>query len=104
LAGFIKFCPKNMRISHGLEKMSAATPAFVHGYSATPQGPQITVPVMFVAAQRAENLNVVVVGWKDTTAQAASIVDSKENTYHLAGTPTALSGALSQSVSYGKKS
>jgi len=69
----------------GLEKFSAATPAFVYGYSATPQGPQAAVPVTFAAAQTAGNLNVPVVGWNDTTAQAASIVDSKENTYQLAG-------------------
>ena len=92
-----------MRIFHGLEKMSAASPSFVHGYSATPQGPQVTVLVTFAAAQTAGNLNVVVVGWNDTTAQAPSIVDSKENTYQLAGTPTALSGALSQSIYYVKK-
>ena len=87
----------------GLEKFSAATPAFVYGHSATPQGPQATVPVTFAAAQTAGNLNVLVVGRNDTTAQAASIVDSKENTYQLAGPPTALRGALSQSIYCVKK-
>jgi hypothetical protein len=103
LAGFIKFRPKNMRIFHGLEKMAVATPSFADGYSATPEGPQATVLATFAAAQTAENLNVVVVGWNDTTARAPSIVDSKENTHQLAGTPTALSGALSQSIYYVKK-
>ena len=32
-----------MRIFHGLEKMSVATPSFAHGYSATPEGPQATI-------------------------------------------------------------
>ena len=70
---------------------SAATPAFVHGYYATPQTSQSTVTVTFAAAQTAGNLNVVVIGWNDATAQVTSVSDSKGNPYQLAGAPTVLS-------------
>ena len=44
------------------------TPTYVQGNSATPQTPQTTVTVPYTAAQTAGNLNVVVVGWNDTSA------------------------------------
>ena len=87
----------------GLDKISAATPAFVHGYAATPQTAQSTVPVTFAAAQTAGNLNVVIVGWNDATATVTSVKDSKGNNYLRAGTPVVLSSArLSQSIYYAK--
>ena len=44
-----------------------AGPAFVQVNYATPQMPVVTVGIPFTAAQSAGNLNVVVVGWNDTT-------------------------------------
>jgi fibronectin type 3 domain-containing protein len=65
---------------------------------ATPQTfiPAVTVP--FNAAQTAGNLNVVVVGWNDTTSQVVSVADTKGNTYQRAVGPTQLPGQLSQSI------
>src|SRR5206468_304429 len=42
--------------------------AFVQGAYAVPQTPQSTVSVTFGAAQGAGNLNVIAIGWSDTTA------------------------------------
>jgi hypothetical protein len=56
--------------------------------------------VTYPGAQTAGNLNVVIVGWNDTTAQVSSVKDTKGNPYKLAVGPTLLSGALSQSVYY----
>ena len=50
--------------------------------------PQLAVPVTFASAQIAGNLNVVVVGWNDTTAAVSSVTDSVGNVYTLAVGPT----------------
>jgi hypothetical protein len=76
--------------------------SFVQGNYATPQMPQTTVNVPYIGAQTAGNLNVVVVGWNDTTASVGSVSDSKGNVYTLAVGPTSISGTLSQSVYYAK--
>jgi hypothetical protein len=55
-----------------------------------------TVP--FPAAQTAGDLNVVVVGWYDTTTSVTSVTDTAGNQYVLALGPTALPGTGSQSV------
>ena len=49
--------------------------------SATPQSPTATVAVTYPAAQTAGDLNVVVVGWNDTTATVQSVKDSAGNNY-----------------------
>jgi hypothetical protein len=76
--------------------------AFVQTNYATPQNSVSTVSVPFTAAQSAGNLNVVVVGWNDTTAQVVSLNDTKGNAYQLAVGPTLFSGALSQSIYYAR--
>jgi len=76
--------------------------AYVQGNYSTPQSPQTTVNVTFAAAQAAGDLNVVVVGWTDTTASVTSVTDKSGNTYTLAVGPTLVSGALSQSIYYAK--
>jgi len=78
----------------------AASPAFVQLNYATPQSSVATVSVPFTAAQSAGNLNVVVVGWNDTTARVVSVTDTKGNAYQLAVGPTTLAGAVSQSIYY----
>src|ERR1043165_9015471 len=50
----------------------------------------------------AGNLNVVVVGWNDTTAAVSSVTDSTGNVYTRAGGPTAYAGQLTQSIYYAK--
>jgi hypothetical protein len=47
-------------------------------------------------------LNVVVVGWNDTTAVVNSVTDSKGNVYTRAVGPTVVSSELSQSIYYAK--
>jgi hypothetical protein len=61
-----------------------------------------SVAVTYTAAQTAGDLNVVVVGWNDTTATVKSVVDTKGNAYVLAVGPTLVSGTLTQSIYYAK--
>jgi Abnormal spindle-like microcephaly-assoc'd, ASPM-SPD-2-Hydin/Fibronectin type III domain len=81
---------------------AAAAISYVQGNYATPQTPETTVTVPFTVAQAAGDLNVVVVGWNDTTATVSSVTDKSGNTYTLAVGPTAFSGYLSQSIYYAK--
>src|SRR5262245_29490182 len=74
--------------------------AFVQLNYATPQTDSTTVAVPFTAAQSAGNLNVVVVGWNDTTAVVQSVVDSRGNVYTRAVGPTARAGSATQSIYY----
>jgi hypothetical protein len=76
--------------------------AFVQKNYATPQTPVSTVRVAFSAAQSAGNLNLVVVGWNDTTARVASVTDTKGNAYQLAVGPTVSFGTLTQSIYYAR--
>jgi len=73
---------------------------YVQGKYATPQTPQTTVSVTFTAAQVAGDLNVVVVGWNDSTAVVNTVTDKSGNTYTLAVGPTVSSDSLSQSIYY----
>ncbi|MBZ5676611.1 MAG: fibronectin type III domain-containing protein [Acidobacteriia bacterium] len=87
---------------------TATTPApnstitYVQSNYATPQSPTVTVNVTFTAAQTAGNLNVVAVGWNDTTAVINTVTDSRGNVYTRAVGPTVLSGSLSHSIYYAK--
>jgi Fibronectin type III domain len=81
---------------------TGSTIAYVQGNYATPQSAQTTVNVTFTGAQTAGDLNVVVVGWNDTTATVSSVTDISGNTYTLAVGPTLNSGSLSQSIYYAK--
>ena len=81
----------------------ATTPNYVQGDSAVPQTTQTTVTVTYTAAQTVGNLNVVIVGWNDSTAQVSSLTDSRGNVYQLAVGPTVLTGSgLSQAIYYAK--
>src|ERR1700694_2475319 len=59
----------------------AASIAFVQSNSAIPQSPQTTVTVTYTAAQTLGNLNVVVVGWNNSTSTVSSVTDSLGNAY-----------------------
>jgi hypothetical protein len=72
--------------------------AFKQVAAATP-GSATTVSVTFPNTQTAGNLNVVVVGWNDTTATVQGVTDSAKNSYILAIGPTSGTG-LRQSVYY----
>ena len=67
--------------------------------SATPQTASGSVAVTYPLAQTAGNLNVVVVGWNDTTSTVSSVSDSLGNNYVLAIGPTSGTG-LRQSIYY----
>jgi hypothetical protein len=56
--------------------------------------------VTFNAAQVAGDLNVVVVGWNDSTAVVSSVTDQVGNSYQLAVGPAVQSGYSSQSIYY----
>ena len=57
---------------------------YVQGNYATPQASQTSVPVTFTTAQSAGDLNVVAVGWNDSTATVSTVTDTKGNVYTLA--------------------
>ena len=87
---------------HPATTLAASTISYVQGAYATPQNSQTTVNVTYTAAQTAGDLNVVVVGWNDSTATVSSVTDSKGNVYTSAVGPTVVSGTLSQSIYYAK--
>ncbi|MGD0436794.1 MAG: IPT/TIG domain-containing protein, partial [Bryobacteraceae bacterium] len=82
--------------------LAASTITYVQGNSATPQSSQTSVAVTFTAAQVAGDLNVIVVGWNDSTATVTSVTDKSGNAYTLAVGPTVQSGTASQSIYYAK--
>jgi chitodextrinase len=95
-------------VSTATTNQSSASPiAFVQVAYADPQSPQLTVSVPFASAQTSGHLNVVVVGWNDTTAAVSSVTDSTGNVYTLAVGPTKNPGSagtfsLTQSIYYAK--
>jgi len=74
--------------------------AYIQGNYATPQTPQNLVDVPFKSAQQQGDLNVVVVGWNDSTATVGTVTDSSGNAYQLAVGPTVYSGTATQSIYY----
>ena len=76
--------------------------AFVQGTYAVPQTPQSTVSVTFGAAQGAGNLNVIAIGWSDTTATVTNVSDSAGNAYAPAIAPTTLPGQITHVIYYAK--
>ena len=80
-----------------------ATPKYVQGNVAVPQAPQAAVGVPYTEAQTAGDLNVVIVGWNDSTTNVTSVTDSNGNVYRLAVGPTTGTGGVSQAIYYAKK-
>ncbi|PYU04642.1 MAG: hypothetical protein DMG33_13400, partial [Acidobacteria bacterium] len=60
------------------------------------------VSVTYTQAQVSGDLNVVVVGWKDTLATVSSVTDTAGNVYTLGLGPTILSSQLTQSIYFAK--
>jgi len=77
--------------------------SFVQGNSgpSTIQSSNSSVAVSYLNPQTAGNLNIVVVGWGDTTSSISSITDTQGNTYTPAVGPTSTTG-LQQSIYYAK--
>jgi len=86
-------------LANGFTYNTAVAINFGQVAAATPQSSTATVPVTFPGAQTAGDLNIVVVGWNDTTAAVQSVKDTAGNTYNLAIGPTS-GTALQQSIYY----
>ena len=74
---------------------------YVQGNYAVPQTPEPSVMVPFTGPQTAGNLNVVIVGWSDSTTRVTSLTDTSGNVYQLAVGPI-VTGTLSQAIYYSK--
>jgi hypothetical protein len=74
---------------------ASAAIGYVQSNWATPQGSFTSATVTYSSAQTAGNLNVVIVGWENSTANVSSVTDSKGNTYALAVGPTRSTGNAS---------
>src|SRR3984957_12910204 len=59
-----------------------------------------TVSVKYAAAQTAGDLNVVAIGWNDSTSSVSSITDSSHNIYLVAAGPTTSAGSGTQVIYY----
>ncbi|MGC1265311.1 MAG: IPT/TIG domain-containing protein [Candidatus Acidiferrum sp.] len=86
-------------LTNGFTYNAAVAPGFGQVAAATPQSPTATVSLAYPSAQTAGDLNVVVVGWNDTTSTVSTVKDSAGNQYALAIGPTTGTG-LSQSIYY----
>ena len=75
--------------------------AFVQVNSSTPQTDQSTVTTAFTSQQTAGNLNVVVIGWDNTTSNIVSVIDTAGNSYQVAA-PVTRSSGNSQTIYYAK--
>ena len=75
--------------------------SFVQVAASTPQSNVASVQVSYPHTQTAGDLNVIVVGWNDSSASIRSVTDTHKNTYVLAAGP--IKGtALTQSIYYAK--
>ena len=86
-------------LANGFTYTGSIAIAFGQVASATPQTSTASVPVTYPAAQTAGDLNIVVVGWNDTTSTVQTVKDSAGNNYVRAIGPTAGTG-LQQSIYY----
>ena len=91
------------RIVAPLLLMMALSPAqaaisYVQSSWDNPQSAQSVSAATFPGTQTAGHVNVVFVGWSDSTSSVSSVTDSSGNVYTLAIGPTRLSGSASQAV------
>jgi hypothetical protein len=92
----------------GLEPPSAAAVhaaspsdiAFIQANDSVLQNPQTVISLPYLGPQTAGNLNVVVVGASDATAQVQSVTDTKNNSYVRAVGPSVHPGGYSLSIYY----
>ncbi len=87
---------------HPATLLAAPTISYIQENYSAPQSPQTTVKVTYTAAQVTGDLNVVAVGWNDSTATVSTVTDTTGNVYTRAVGPTAISGVESQSIYYAK--
>ncbi len=82
--------------------LAGSTISYVQGAYTSPQTAQTSVKVTFSGAQAAGDLNVVVVGWNNSTATVSTVADTSGNVYARAVGPTIQAGVASQSIYYAK--
>jgi hypothetical protein len=86
----------------GAPDAGALMDGFVQQSYATPQVDAQEVRAVLMSPQSAGHLNIVVVGWNDTTSRIAEVFDDSSNTYARAMGPTTSGIALSQAMYYAK--
>ena len=86
-------------LTGGFTYGTSAAISFIQLAAAVPQSSPTSVPVSYGSPQTAGDLNVVVVGWNNSTSTVQSIQDSAGNTYNLAIGPTT-GTSLRQSIYY----
>jgi hypothetical protein len=74
---------------------------YIQGAATATAGPLTTVPVTMPSVQTAGNLNVVIIGWNDTTTTVSSVTDTEGNTYTIAA-PALQGTGLSQVIYFAK--
>jgi IPT/TIG domain len=74
---------------------------YIQGASTATGGTATVIPTTMPKSQTAGNLNVVIIGWNDTTSTISSVVDTEGNTYAVAAAPVAGTG-LSQAIYFAK--
>jgi hypothetical protein len=79
---------------------SPKTITFVQSTFSTPNGSSSTVTATYPAGETTGDLNVVVVGWSNTTTTVSSVTDSDGNAYSLAAGPTVMNGLATQAIYY----
>jgi hypothetical protein len=77
----------------------AALPRFVQQNYATPQTAQAQIAVTYPTAQTTGNVNIVAIGWGDTTAGIGGVTDSVGNLYQVA-VPVFRGNGASQAIYY----
>jgi hypothetical protein len=75
---------------------------FVQVAAAGPAGMVASVSATLLQAQAAGDLDVVAIGWNDTTGTISSVSDASGNAYVLAVGPTRVGSDLTQALYYAK--
>jgi hypothetical protein len=82
-------------------KLTLADPAYVQGHYESSLVPRHKMIVVYTDAQQAGDLNIVIVGWRDSNYQNIYVTDTNNNEYFPALGPISSSdGQLSESILY----
>jgi hypothetical protein len=88
--------------SNTVRAMTSVVPAFVQGTFVNPSTPLNAVTAAYTDAQAAGDLNVVILGWRNSSSLVISISDTAGNSYTLAAGPTRLFRTATQSIYYAR--
>ena len=92
----------NQLLVYGLNPPPGPNMGFVQVNAATPQSPTGSVSIAYPNPETTGDLNIVVVGWNDTSAKIRSVTDSQGNVYLVAAPTlsTSSGNSLSQAIYY----